>query len=112
MGGALSLFAASKNPDISACVVFYGGHPKVEPDLENLTNPVLGVFAGKDGFVTPDSVRDLDRKLTQLGKSHEFHTYPDADHAFFNDQRPEVYDRAAAEDAWRRTVRFFHEYLD
>jgi carboxymethylenebutenolidase len=29
MGGALSLFAASKNPEVGACVVFYGGHPHV-----------------------------------------------------------------------------------
>ena len=25
MGGALSLFAASRNPEVAACVVFYGG---------------------------------------------------------------------------------------
>jgi carboxymethylenebutenolidase len=28
----------------------------------------------------------------------------DADHAFFNDQRPEVYDRSSAGLAWRRTL--------
>lgn len=111
MGGALSLFAASKNPDISACVVFYGGHPKVEPDLQSLAAPVLGLFAGKDGFVTPESVRALDRRLTELGKPHQFHTYPDADHAFFNDERPEVYNRVASEDAWRRTIEFFQQHL-
>src|SRR5262245_60355198 len=36
MGGALSLYAASKNPDVAAGVVFYGGHPKVQPDLPAL----------------------------------------------------------------------------
>lgn len=111
MGGALSLFAASKNPEVAACVVFYGGHPKVQPDLEALEAPVLGLWAGKDGFVTPDVVAQLDRKLTALGKKHEFHTYPNADHAFFNDTRPEVYDPQAAEDAWRRTLAFFRREL-
>ena len=112
MGGALSLFEASRNPDIDACVVFYGGHPNVKPDLQNLKAPVLGLYAGKDGFVTPDSVHELDRMLTELGRAHQFHTYVEADHAFFNDERPEVYNRAAAEDAWRRTVRFLNEHLD
>jgi carboxymethylenebutenolidase len=111
MGGALSLFAASRNPDLNACVVFYGGHPKVKPDLAALRAPVLGLYAGRDKSVTPEVVRDLDRQLTDLGKTHEFHTYPDAQHAFFNDQRPEVYSRADAEDAWMRTVAFFRKYL-
>jgi carboxymethylenebutenolidase len=111
MGGALSLFAASKNPEVTACVVFYGGHPHVTPDLEALRAPVLGLWAGKDGFVTPDVVADLDRRLSALGKRHDFHTYPDAPHAFFNDTRPEVYDASASADAWRRTIEFFRREL-
>jgi carboxymethylenebutenolidase len=111
MGGALSLFAASKNPEVGACVVFYGGHPNVKPDLAKLQAPVLGLYAGKDGFVTPQAVKALDEELTRLGKRHEFHTYPDADHAFFNDHRPEVYDAAAAADAWNRTLAFFRNEL-
>ena len=111
MGGALSLFAASKNAEVGACVVFYGGHPAVKPDLPALQAPVLGIYAGKDTFVSPDVVKQLDAELTRLGKRHEFHTYPGADHAFFNDARPEVYDPAAAADAWSRTLAFFRREL-
>ena len=111
MGGALSLYAASKNPEVGACVVFYGGHPNVKPDLAALQAPVLGIYAGKDTFVSPEVVSTLDRELTALGKRHEFHTYPNADHAFFNDARPEVYDRVAAADAWTRTLTFFRSEL-
>lgn len=111
MGGALSLFAASKNEDVGACVVFYGGHPKVHPDLPNLKAPVLGIWGGKDGFVTPDVVKQLDQQLTALGKPHEFHTYPGADHAFFNDTRKEVYDPGASADAWTKTIDFFRGHL-
>jgi carboxymethylenebutenolidase len=111
MGGALSLFAASKNPEVGACVVFYGGHPAVKPDLPALQAPVLGLYAGKDSFVSPAVVRTLDQELTRLGKRHEFHTYPGADHAFFNEARPEVYDPAAAADAWCKTVAFFRREL-
>jgi carboxymethylenebutenolidase len=111
MGGALSLFAACRNPEVGACAVFYGGHPKVTPDLASLGAPVLGIFAGKDSFVTPASVKELDRELTVLGKRHEFHVYPEADHAFFNDGRPEVYDAIAAADAWSRAIAFFRREL-
>ncbi|MCS6818211.1 MAG: dienelactone hydrolase family protein [Blastocatellia bacterium] len=111
MGGALSLYAACENPQVSACVVFYGGHPNVKPKLEKLHAPVLGIYAERDQFVTPESVRQLEAQLKQLGKTVEFHIYPGVDHAFFNDTRPEVYNREAAEDAWRRTLEFFGKYL-
>ena len=111
MGGALSLFAASKNSAVGACVVFYGGHPKVQPDLPNLTAPVLGIWAGKDGWLNEEYVKGLESQLTQHGKAHEFHTYPNADHAFFNDTRKEVYDPAASADAWEKTLTFFRRHL-
>ena len=111
MGGALALYTATKNANVGACVVFYGGHPNVKPDLPNLQSPVLGLYAAKDGFVTPDSVRQLESKLKELGKSIETIIYPDTDHAFFNDTRPEVYNAEAADDAWRRTIEFLRKYL-
>jgi carboxymethylenebutenolidase len=111
MGGALSLYAASKNEQVGACVVFYGVHPKVKPDLENLRAPVLGLFAERDKSVPPASVRDLEGRLNELGKPNEMHIYPDADHAFFNDTRPEVYKADAARDAWQRTINFFRTNL-
>jgi len=111
MGGALSLYAASKNEQVGACVVFYGIHPNVKPDLANLKAPVLGIYAENDKSTPPAAVRDLEQKLKALGKSVEMHIYPDVDHAFFNDTRPGVYDRRAAEDAWRRTIEFFANNL-
>ena len=111
MGGALSLYAASKNEQVGACVVFYGIHPNVKPDLANLKAPVLGIYAENDKSTPPEAVRELEKKLKALGKSVEMHIYPNVDHAFFNDTRPGVYDRRAAEDAWRRTVEFFANNL-
>lgn len=109
MGGQLAVFAAATSPDlVSACVDFYGGHPKANPPLENLRAPILGIFAEKDRSVTPEVVAALDRRLTALGKAHEFHTYPGTQHAFFNDTRP-IHDPAASRDAWRRTLDFFRQ---
>jgi len=112
MGGQLSLYAASKNDKVGACIVFYGIHPNVKPDLANLKAPVLGFFAERDGYVTPAVVRELERKLKEHGKSVEIHIYPNTDHAFFNDTRPEVYNKEASEDSWRRTLEFFRKNLD
>src|ERR671936_715891 len=68
MGGALSLYAASKNPQVGACVVFYGIHPNVKPDLANLQAPVLGIYAERDKSVPPEAVRELEARLKGLGK--------------------------------------------
>jgi carboxymethylenebutenolidase len=112
MGGALSLYAASKNEQVGACVVFYGIHPKVRPDFERLRAPVLGFFGETDESVTPDKVRALEAELKEHGKHAEMHIYANAGHAFFNDARPEAYDPAAASDAWRRTLTFFRAKLN
>jgi carboxymethylenebutenolidase len=106
MGGALALYAASKNANINKCVVFYGIHPNVKPDLPNLQAPVLGNYAGNDAFVTPETVNQLEQQLQALGKQVDFKIYPGTNHAFFNDTRPEVYNAEAANDAWQRTINF------
>jgi carboxymethylenebutenolidase len=111
MGGQLSLFAASLDPRIGACVDFYGIHPNVKPDLAQLHAPVLGHFAESDPYADADSVRALSEALSAHGKAHEFHTYPGTGHAFFNDDRPAVYHPEAADLAWNRTLAFFREHL-
>jgi len=37
--------------------------------------------------------------------------FPDADHAFFNDTRKEVYREADAKDAWGKALAFLRRYL-
>jgi carboxymethylenebutenolidase len=111
MGGQLALFAATLNPGVGATVNFYGIHPNVKPDYGKLTGPVLGLFAEKDGFVTPQVAKDTDAAIKKAGKQSEIHIYPGVDHAFFNDERPDAYNKAAADDAWRRTLAFFRQNL-
>ena len=111
MGGQLALFAATLNPSIGACVNFYGIHPNVKPDYGKLSAPVLGLFAEKDQFVNPTTARAVDTAIKAAGKPSEIHIYPNVDHGFFNDDRPDVYNKAAAQDAWRRTLEFFRKHL-
>ncbi len=111
MGGQLALFAASKNSRVGACVDFYGIHPNVKPGFSQIRAPVLGLFAEKDDFVTPEVVSELETQLKAAGVSVDFHTYPGTDHAFFNDDRSEVYDAEAAGDAWNRVIDLFGKHL-
>lgn len=111
MGGQLSLFAATLNENIGACVDFYGIHPAVKPDFAKLSAPVLGIFAEKDSMVNADAIKALEENLKAAGKKYEFHVYPNATHAFFNDTRPDVYDAKAALDAWNKTLAFFKTHL-
>jgi len=111
MGGQLALFAATLNPSMGACVNFYGIHPNVAPDYSKLSGPVLGLFAEKDQFVNPSVARQVDADIKAKGKQSEIHIYPGVDHAFFNDERGDVYDKKAADDAWRRTLAHFRANL-
>ena len=111
MGGQLALFAATLDPNVGACVNFYGIHPNVKPDYAKLSGPVLGLFAEKDQFVNPAVARHLDVEIKGAGKQSEIHIYPGVDHAFFNDERADAYNKAAAEDAWKRTLAHFRAHL-
>src|SRR5260370_40124619 len=63
MGGALSLYAATKNPQVGACVVFYGGHPNVKPDPANLPAPMLRIMSEREGPGAPGSGRAHAREV-------------------------------------------------
>jgi carboxymethylenebutenolidase len=114
MGGGLALVLATQRPDAVAAVVpAYGiiPWPDAQPDYGAMSAAVMGHYAEKDDYFTPEAARALAEQLRGLGKSVEIHVYPGADHAFFNDTRPEVYDAAAANLLWDRTVAFFEEQL-
>lgn len=107
MGGALAKYTATKDKNVGAAVSFYGGFKKVDYDWENMSAAILLIAGELDRGVPAKGEKELADKLQSLGKKAEVQTYPNADHAFFNDTRPEVYNKEASEDAWRRTLDFF-----
>jgi carboxymethylenebutenolidase len=115
MGGGLALVLATQRPDAVAAVVpCYGviAWPDAQPDYSRLTAAVQGHYAGNDDFFTPEAAEALGEQLRALGKEVEIFIYPDTDHAFFNDTRPEVYDADAAQAVWDRALAFFASHLD
>jgi carboxymethylenebutenolidase len=114
MGGGLALVLATQRPDAVAAVVpCYGiiPWPDAQPDYTPMTAAVLGHYAGNDDFFTPEAAEALAQELREMGKEVEIVIYPDTDHAFFNDTRPEVYNADAAAALWQRTLGFFRARL-
>ena len=104
------MLAAQQPDDVVACAPFYGLIPweQAEPDWAAVGARIRGHFAELDGFFGPDRARELEAKLQGLGKDASFRIHPGVDHAFFNDDRPEVYDAEAAASAFADTVGFLH----
>ncbi|HEY6468268.1 MAG TPA: dienelactone hydrolase family protein [Candidatus Dormibacteraeota bacterium] len=114
MGGALALYAATLSDVFAAVVPFYpymGVTAAAKPEVANIKGAVLGHFATKDEAYTPEHVAALEAELRGAGVDVEFFWYEGADHAFFNDTRPEVFDEDAARLAWDRTRAFFRTHL-
>jgi carboxymethylenebutenolidase len=82
-----------------------------QPDYSLLGAVVEGHVAGLDASFSPEAADALAAELTGLGKTASFHLYPGVDHAFFNEDRPEVYDAEAAGLLWERTVAFLRSRL-
>lgn len=109
MGGTFALRAACDLSDFRASAPFYGDIPEDEV-LKRLTTPTVFISGTRDAWITPEKVAGLESAAARFGLSVESKKY-DADHAFFNDTRPEVYDPTAAADAWRKVIGFFSETL-
>jgi len=111
MGGGLSLLMSYTGKNLGAVVVFYGRGELDDAKAQQVSAPLLGLFGEADQGIPVEGVRANERKLQAHGKTAEFVIYPGAPHAFFNDTRPHIYHKEAAEDAWRRTLAWFREHL-
>jgi carboxymethylenebutenolidase len=118
MGGRVTYLMAATNPGLKAAVVCWGGNIMVPwgegpaPfDLsKNISAPVLGLFGEDDPNPSPADIAKLDAELSKLGKTHEFHSYAGAGHAFMNEGRPS-YRPEAAQDAWKKCIAWFDKHL-
>lgn len=110
MGGALSVAAAVHVPELGAAVCFYGIPPAEFADPARIRIPFQAHFATRDDWCTPAAAHHLEQAMRQAGQHPSCYHY-EAHHAFFNSARPEVYDAAAAELAWQRSVDFLKRSL-
>lgn len=92
-----------------ACVMYYG-MPETDPArLKLLKAPLLGIFAEKDGWISPEVVKSFGEALKAAKKESTISSY-DADHAFANPSSPK-FNNEAAKAAWEQTIAFFKKQL-
>ena len=109
MGGTFALRAACEIPELKAAAPFYGDIPE-ENILKKLKVPTLFIAGKRDAWINPEKVNGLKEMAAKYNLPVEAISY-DADHAFFNDTRPEVYNPEAAADAWHRVLDHFKGHL-
>ncbi|MFN2412976.1 MAG: dienelactone hydrolase family protein [Pyrinomonadaceae bacterium] len=109
MGGTFALRAACELDGFSAAAPFYGDIPP-EDVLKKLTTPTIFVSARQDSWINPKKVAALEDATERFELPITSIKY-DADHAFFNNTRPDVYDQTAARDAWALVIGFFRDRL-
>ena len=110
MGGGLALLLHMSNSDVKASAPFYGVPMGDLANASNIQGGVLGIYAGLDGFVTPEYVDKVRDALNGANVPNEIVIYPDADHGFFNNTR-DAHKADDAADSWEKLKGFFASNL-
>jgi carboxymethylenebutenolidase len=109
-GGGWSLQSAiMEGKQAIACVMYYGMPETDIEKLKTLNTDVLGIFASKDAWLTPEVVSTFEKNMKKAGKKITIKSY-DADHAFANPSNPK-FDRVAAADAHLIVVAYLKEKM-
>jgi carboxymethylenebutenolidase len=115
MGGGLALLAPTVSPHIDCTAAFYPAMPWPE------YRPAWSNYAGREALIhqceadlpsTGDDIARYAEEIAAHGGTAVVETYTGTQHAFFNDDRPEVHDATASAVAWERTIDFLHRRLD
>jgi carboxymethylenebutenolidase len=107
-GGSIANMLATRLPDLSAAVPFYGGQPNAD-EVPKIKAALLIHYAEKDDRVNAGwPAYEAALKANQV--KYTAHIYPGTQHGFNNDTTPR-YDESAAKLAWERTIDFFNSQL-
>ncbi len=107
-GGTYSYAFTAANPELKACVAFYG-----QPPLDKISGincPVMGFYGEKDKRLI-DSLPQLVDQMNEHNKDFTHKVYKNTGHAFFNNTNKMTYNKEAAEDAWKMAVDFLKKNL-
>jgi carboxymethylenebutenolidase len=109
LGASYALDLAAADPEhIRSVVLFYGTGGG---DFSTARAAYLGHFAENDAFEPQPNVDDLEESLRRAGRPVTFYRYPGTGHWFFEPDRIEAYNQAAASPAWKRTLTFLRNSL-
>jgi carboxymethylenebutenolidase len=107
MGGSLAMWSGALADEVKVAVGFYPALPweQMSPTWGNYSNKSAMIHASEeDGTSKADGVQTAVKGIMEAGGDVEVYDYPGSQHAFFNDERPEVFNKEHSETAWRRTI--------
>lgn len=109
-GGGQSLLASlTLGNQAAGCVIYYGMPVDDVEKLKTLQTDVLGIFASREKFISPEIVQKFEANMKAAGKNLTVKNY-DAEHGFANPSNS-IYDKTATEDAYKNTIEFFKTRL-
>jgi carboxymethylenebutenolidase len=104
LGAYYALDLAAADPEhIRSVVLFYGTGPG---DFNSSKAAYLGHFAENDQFEPQSNIEELEESLRRAGRPVTFYRYSGTGHWFFEPDRSQAYNQAAASLAWDRTLAF------
>jgi carboxymethylenebutenolidase len=110
LGGSYALDMSIKLADeIAAVVTYYASYPGL--DYSRAKAAYLCHFAEDDPYQSAEEAVAMEQQLRAAGKPVTAYTYPGTTHWFFDSDRPDAYNAAAAALAWERTVAFLNAEL-
>jgi carboxymethylenebutenolidase len=107
-GGYTWRLAVAAGDKVRAAVPWYG--PVPQAGVEKVGARVFGIYAGMDERINA-GIEPITQQMQQHSKSFEHKVYPNAQHAFNNDQNPERYNAEQAPIAWKDMLQFFQKHL-
>jgi carboxymethylenebutenolidase len=119
-GGSTTIHVAATNPNMKAAVAWYGPPERPYPTksgpvtgfdaAKDIHIPFLGLYGENDKGPSPENAKKFIEMLKQHDPNVDVMIYPGAGHGFHADYRPS-YNKAAADDAWKRCTAWFGKYL-
>jgi len=108
-GGGVSFIYATRDPRLSAAVVYYGTSPSNSDDYQNINAPVQGHYGGNDARVDA-TIPTAKENMSKLNKTYDPHVYEGAGHGFLRAQSQSEANAKAAKEAWPATIAFLKEH--
>jgi carboxymethylenebutenolidase len=107
LGAFFALDLSAADPEhIRSVVLFYGTEGTMGTDFSSSRADYLGHFAENDQYESKANVDNLEQSLRRAGRPVTFYRYPGTGHWFFEPDRSEAYNQAAASLALDRTLAF------
>ena len=108
-GGFVNRLAVAAGDTLDAGVVYYGAGPNPSEAVQ-VKAPLMIHLAGLDTRIAQTAYPWI-TALRAAGKKVTYFNYEGVNHAFNNDTSADRYNKAAADLAWERTLRFFKQQL-